>query len=45
MKLHEKIRIIRKEKGLSLRKLDANLVEIFGDKALRYNTLYRMRRA
>ena len=42
MKLHEKIRIIRKEKGLSLRKLDANLVEIFGDKALRYNTLYRI---
>ena len=42
MKLHEKIRKIRKEKGLSLRQLDANLVEIFGDKALQYNTLYRI---
>lgn len=42
MKLYEKIRKIRKEKGLSLRKLHANLVEIFGNKALRYNTLYRI---
>lgn len=42
MKLHEKIGIIRKEKGLSLRKLHANLVDIFGDKALQYNTLYRI---
>lgn len=42
IKLHEKIRKIRKEKGLSLRKLNANLIEIFGDKALRYNTLHRI---
>jgi len=42
MKLHDKIRQIRKEKGLSLRDLEARLVEIFGDKALRYNSLYRI---
>lgn len=42
MKLHEKIRKIRKEKEISLRQLHANLVEIFGSKALRYNTLYRI---
>lgn len=42
MKLHEKIRQIRKEKGLSLRELQKRLVEIFGNKALRYNTLYRI---
>jgi transcriptional regulator with XRE-family HTH domain len=42
MKLHEKVRKIRKEKGISLRRLHANLIEIFGNKALRYNTLYRI---
>lgn len=42
MKLHEKIRKIRKEKGISLRQLHANLIEIFGNKALRYNSLYRI---
>jgi transcriptional regulator with XRE-family HTH domain len=42
MKLNEKIRHIRKEKGLSLRDLQQRLVEIFGSKALRYNTLYRI---
>ena len=42
MKLHEKIRQVRKEKGLSLTDLESRLVEIFGKKALRYNTLYRI---
>ena len=42
MTLHEKIRQIRKEKGLSLTELEKRLVEIFGNKALRYNTLYRI---
>lgn len=42
MKLGEKIRLLRKEKGLSLVKLEKKLVEIFGRKALRYNTLYRI---
>mgnify|MGYP000085339601 FL=1 len=42
MKLNEKIRQIRKKKGLSLRDLQQRLVEIFGSKALRYNTLYRI---
>jgi len=42
MKLHEKIRKIRKEKGLSLKQLHSKLVEIFGQDALRYNTLYRI---
>lgn len=42
MKLHDKIRQVRKEKGLSLRDLETRLVEIFGKKALRYNTLYRI---
>lgn len=42
MKLHEKIRQIRKEKKLSLTELEQRLVEIFGDNALRYNTLYRI---
>jgi len=42
MKLNEKIRHIRKEKRLSLRDLQQRLVEIFGNKALRYNTLYRI---
>jgi len=42
MKLHDKIRQIRKEKGFSLTELEERLVEIFGNKALRYNTLYRI---
>lgn len=42
MKLHEKIRQIRKEKGLSLTNLEDRLVEVFGNKALRYNSLYRI---
>lgn len=42
MELHEKIRKIRKEKGLSLTDLEQRLVGIFGNKALRYNTLYRI---
>jgi len=42
MKLHEKIRRVRKQKGLSLTNLEARLRDIFGDKALRYNTLYRI---
>lgn len=42
MKLHEKIRQTRREKGLSLLNLEQRLKEIFGSKALRYNTLYRI---
>jgi len=42
MTLHEKIRQIRQEKGLSLTALEQRLREIFGSKALRYNTLYRI---
>lgn len=42
MKLHEKIRQVRKEKGFSLRDLEGRLIEIFGRKALRYNSLYRI---
>jgi transcriptional regulator with XRE-family HTH domain len=42
MKLNEKIRHVRKEKGMSLVELEKRLVGIFGKKALRYNTLYRI---
>ncbi len=42
MKLHEKIKQIRQEKGLSLRQLQERLTVIFGTKALRYNTIYRI---
>lgn len=42
MKLGEKIRAVRLGRGLSLIKLEARLKEIFGRKALRYNTLYRI---
>lgn len=42
MKLHDKIRQVRKEKGLSLVDLESRLVGIFGKKALRYNSLYRI---
>jgi transcriptional regulator with XRE-family HTH domain len=42
MKLHDKIRQVRKDKGLSLVALEKRLMEIFGKKALRYNTLYRI---
>ena len=42
MKLGEKIRQIRNEKGLSLDDLAARLKEIFGKKALGYNAIYRI---
>jgi len=42
MKLHDKIRQIRKEKGLSLMDLEKRLIGIFGKRALRYNSLYRI---
>ncbi len=42
MKLHDKIRQIRKEKGISLTDLEKRLVDLFGKKALRYTTLYRI---
>ena len=42
MKLNEKIRQTRREKGLSLLNLEQRLKEIFGSNALRYNTLYRI---
>ncbi len=42
MKLGEKIRQIRIERGLSLSDLEERLKDIFGNKALRYNTLYRI---
>ena len=42
MKLYEKIRLIRKQKGLSLTDMETRLKDIFGNKALRYNTLYRI---
>ncbi len=42
MKLFEKIKLIRKEKKIKLRSLHRRLREIFGEKALEYNTLYRI---
>lgn len=42
MKLGEKIRQIREQKGLSLNGLSERLKNIFGNKALRYNTIYRI---
>lgn len=42
MKLNEKIRKVRKEKGMTMRALYGRLQEIFGDRALQYNTLYRI---
>jgi len=42
MKLNDKIRQIRKQKGISLRELVNRLTEIFGKKGLRYNTVYRI---
>jgi len=42
MKLGEKIRQVRKEKGLALADLEERLKDIFGKKALRYTTLYRI---
>jgi len=44
MKLHEKIKQTRKSKGLSMVVLEDRLKKIFGEKALRYNTLYRIER-
>lgn len=42
MKLGEKVKQIREEKGLTLRDLAARLKEIFGKKALGYNAVYRI---
>ena len=42
MKLGEKIRQVRMERGLSLSGLEERLKDIFGNRALRYNTLYRI---
>jgi len=42
MKLNEKIRKIRKEKGLTLLEFHQKLKEIFGEKALEYNSLARI---
>jgi len=42
MQIHERIRQVRKEKGFTMIGLHKRLVEIFGAKALRYNTLYRI---
>lgn len=42
MTLGEKIRETRKAKGLSLRDFEKKLREIFGGRALRYNTLFRI---
>lgn len=42
MRLNEKIRKIRKEKGLTMLELHEKLKKIFGDKALEYNTLARI---
>jgi transcriptional regulator with XRE-family HTH domain len=42
MKLGEKIKQIRTQKGLSLRDFTQRLQNIFGSKALRYNTIYRI---
>ncbi|MFC1599170.1 cupin domain-containing protein [Candidatus Omnitrophota bacterium] len=44
MKYHEKIREIRKEMGLSLLEFEGKLKSIFGEKALKYNTLARIER-
>jgi len=44
VKLHEKIRNTRKEKGLSMLDLRGRLRDIFGAKALKYNTLARIER-
>jgi len=42
MKVGEKIKQIRIQKGLSLRDFSERLKNIFGNKALRYNTIYRI---
>ena len=42
MKLGERIKQIRTQKGLSLRDLSERLKIIFGSKAIRYNTIYRI---
>ncbi|MEI8176637.1 MAG: XRE family transcriptional regulator [Candidatus Omnitrophota bacterium] len=42
MKLYEKIRKVRRGRGLSLTELEIRLRDIFGSRALRYNTLYRI---
>lgn len=42
MKLGEKIKQIRIQKGMSLKDFAERLKTIFGSKALRYNTIYRI---
>ena len=42
MKLGEKIKQIRIQRGMSLRDFAERLKTIFGSKALRYNTIYRI---
>lgn len=42
MKLGEKIKQIRIQKGMSLREFAERLKAIFGNNALRYNTIYRI---
>lgn len=42
MKLGEKIKQIRIQKGMSLREFAERLKVIFGPKAIRYNTIYRI---
>lgn len=44
MKLGEKIKQIRIQKGMSLREFAERLRTIFGAKAIRYNTIYRIER-
>jgi len=42
MKLNEKIRKIRKEKGFTMLELQAKIRDVFGENALKYNTLARI---
>lgn len=42
MKLGEKVKQIREEKGLTLQDLAGRLKEVFGKKALGYNAVYRI---
>lgn len=42
MELHEKIKEIRREKGMSREELYERLVDIFGDKAVKPNTIWRI---
>lgn len=42
MKLGEKIKQLREQKGMSLREFADRLKAIFGNNAIRYNTIYRI---